>query len=99
MSEEVRSERVSTGRNADLGVWRDNRYVQCFHCGFTCHLDRDQKGIRGSLQGSGATYGEAVNFDDSRITMGDTKVYFDGRYMRDNPPRGCPLCGSLLYWR
>jgi hypothetical protein len=54
----VNSEMVSHGRNIDKYTYRDDRFVKCARCGFTCNADRHRHHPKGSRAGWGMKYVE-----------------------------------------
>lgn len=104
MGRRIESKTVKTGRNAEHPGYADDRYIKCKRCGFVCHLDRDDKSVRGSREGDGVTYPDIVDYDETTVTYDgtdnnyDNKTSYDG-YRNDlTVERGCPLCGTLLYY-
>jgi hypothetical protein len=111
----IPSDRVSYGRNQDLGTRNDSKFVRCARCGFVCHLDRDRRSRNGARDGEGISYASDITFDASNVgfdssnitssTITLQNVHFDGYYIggsdssRSTVTAGCPLCGCLLYDR
>lgn len=63
------SDSIHYGLNQDLGTWRDEKYVRCARCGFTCHLDRDTRGHERSRAGWGTSYVSDITVDDTRVAV------------------------------
>ena len=98
MSRPIHSTEVRTGRNIDLGTYRDSRYIRCGKCGFINHLDREVHLPEGSRAGYGFTYGDEITMDSSTITFDSSTVHFDGYYIdRETYVGGCRFCGTYLY--
>ena len=94
---DIRSTRVGSGRNPDLGTYRDDRFVRCAKCGFINNLDREVHLPEGSRAGWGFTYGEEITMDSSSI-MDSTTVQMNGYYIdRENYVGGCKFCGTYRY--
>jgi hypothetical protein len=55
-SDDIRSKKVSTGKNKDTGALDDRKYVKCGRCGFICHTQRDSFANEGSKRGWGVTF-------------------------------------------
>ena len=97
------SETVKHGWNAEHPERRDDGYVICSNCGFTCHLDRDQRGPDGSRMGDGIVIGDNVTYDDTAYAYdqaSEPAVAYDGYCINDRlttAPSGCPLCGCNRY--
>ena len=114
MGRYIPSDRVGYGINPDRGIWRDDKFVRCNHCGFINHFDRNRRGVRGSREGSGVTISAAAMFDDKRVgfdssevtssTITIQNVHFDGYWIgghdsdRTSIHGGCSMCGTLLYF-
>jgi len=97
----VPSKTVKEGRNAEHPTLRDDGYVKCSHCGFMCHMDRDQRAPNGSRAGDGVTISGERTYEDTNIAnYNDLNYSYDGYYTNDRlatAPSGCPLCGCLRY--
>ena len=102
---EVPSDAVKYGLNRDLphdGL-EDDRYVRCKHCGFICHLDRDQRAPYGSKQGDGINHADVADYDASAVMYDgadddwDNTRTYDGGMNDFKVVSGCPLCGALTY--
>jgi hypothetical protein len=95
---EIHSEAIHSGRNPDLGVYRDDRFVRCARCGFINNLDREVHLPYGSRAGWGFTYGDEISMDDSTTTFDSATVHFNGYYIdREHYVGGCKFCGTYLY--
>jgi len=84
MSRSVDSEAVNSGRNADQGDFRDNRYVRCGRCGFINNLDQAPRAPFGSRVGQGLTHPVGA-LPVSAATNDFTRV------------SGCGFCGVYTY--
>jgi hypothetical protein len=93
----IPSDSISTGRNPDLGTWKDNRYVRCQRCGFMCHLDRDSRASEGSRVGEGMSYSTTFN----TVSLTGNAAYSSATVsvVRNDPIviGGCPQCGTYMY--
>ncbi len=77
MANKVYSKAVHRGMNADQSPWKDDRYVKCWNCGYTCHLDREGVERKGSRSGDGYTRSStqlngSVAAGDGTITVDST---------------------------
>ena len=51
----IKSKAQYTGRNYDVGPWRDDKYVRCSRCGWINNLDRDVHSNDGGYEGWGTS--------------------------------------------
>ena len=52
----IKSKAQYTGRNYDVGPWRDDKYVRCSRCGFINNLDQAMHAQEGGYEGWGTTF-------------------------------------------
>jgi hypothetical protein len=98
MTNYVPSKAVHTGRNIDIGKWKDDRFVRCAKCGFINNLDREIHLPEGARGGYGWKYIDITTFDATDIIFDHEEIHFDGNYMkRQVYVGGCKLCGTYLY--
>lgn len=104
MARRIPSDRVASGRHAERTMLRDDKYVNCWNCGFKCQTERDRNTSIGARDGEVKTYTE-----DSYILnptywgneYWESEVWGGGGtwqyYADDVVGDGCPLCGCLIY--
>jgi len=71
----IPSKAVHRGRNADMSAWKDDRYVSCWNCGYTAHLDREGVTPKGVWDGDG--YARSSTQVDGAISAADTSMTVD----------------------
>jgi hypothetical protein len=100
MSRWIDSKTIKTGRNAEHPSYVDNKYIKCRHCGFICHLNRDSRASINSREGSGVSFTlTGSSYDGDRFYDDNNIEYDDVAYYDPIVSRGCPLCGTLLYYK
>ena len=84
MSRRIRSKTVTHGLNAENPKVPDDKYMECWNCGFVCNFKRDFNVVNGARTGDGITTVDGSYVDESGVTQyyGDPTVN-----------SGCPLCG------
>ena len=94
------------GNGEDFG-----KYYRCWHCGFTCNVERDSLGDSQSRSGVSSELYTPVTYDGRAVLGGDIQHFHtaletdsDGNpkelweYYKPVITGGCPMCGSMN-WR
>ena len=85
----IKSKAQYTGRNYDVGPWRDDKYVRCSRCGFINNLDQAMHAQEGGYEGWGTTM-TAISSTATGTGFGGTKQ----APMQTPTPQGVVLFSS-----